>query len=241
MRAIMLLLAGVLGLPLGARAQPSLASPPGSPPVTTLLRPRDLGQSTPLLPQDGSGPSTVPCARVSVGAATRGGDRAGTTSLAYSGSGPGEYARYFGGSSADAPLANANGAGDAATPGGVPAPGFAQHKRPAATGGTAAAAADRPLYGGESRPLWDTQAQTGSLTGSPADTAAPGGRVAGSANGGTVPAGSAAHSGGGADPDPHSLPLRDRPLWSDGTAPVQGQAAPVSPCLGAAGSPSKAP
>ena len=259
-----LLLTG-LGAPAGARAQPLL---PSSSPLTSLLRPHDLDNSTPLLPRDATGPgAAVPCERISAGAATRGGARAGTTSLAYSGAGPGEYGRYFGGGAAtDAPGAAAvpgypNGAAlvggvtgaDAAGPAGALPPTRGTHGFTPATGGGAAgrSGADRPLYGGVDRPLWDVgprgaglprEAGGRAMAGMPdALGHTPNARLA---TAGTVPGArtpgvgahdgeaqdSGAQPGSAAPPRPNSLPLRDRPLWSE-DAP-QAEAPAVKPCLG---------
>ena len=230
-----LLLAG-LGTPAGA--QPLL---PSSSPVMTLLKRQELERPMPLLPQDATGTGAAPCERLSAGAATRDGGRSGTTSLAYSGAGPGAYGRYMPGATSDAA---GDAAGDAAAArtsapaypdalatrtAGRSGPGASAmgSGTPVAPRAAAAGAAsgksgtDRPLYGGLDRPLWQAAPRDAELDGPAATSERPSSNGL-SANGG----GSTAN----ASPSrTKSLPLQDRPLWKQ-DAP-EAAAVPVKPCL----------
>ena len=107
-------------------------------PLDSLLKPRDLSSSKPLLPVDKTG---SPCARAAPSARSDSGNQPANADEApgkssaktgSGGSGPGEYAHYL--------------------------PGAAKPKTPARVDPVPNrdAGVDRPLYGGTDRPLWDT-------------------------------------------------------------------------------------
>lgn len=183
--------------------QPLLSSPP----LTTLLQPQRLDRSKPLLPQDVARTPATPCQRVTAGAGMPAPASAASPGRAATGgSGPGEYGRYMPGAAASGTLPTDSPAKPGGTRSAAPA------DKPVTPGaGTSAPSrgADKPLYGGIDRPLWNTGEQR-----APSNGAATPGEGAGSA---------------ALSPDaPVAIP-RDRPLWNDGT-PVQ----PGAPLTGAA-------
>ena len=127
-------------------------------PLDSLLKPRDLSSSKPLLPVDKTG---SPCARAAPSARSDSGSQPANAEAAPSkspaktgsgGSGPGEYAHYL--------------------------PGAAKPKTPTRVDPVPNrdTGVDRPLYGGTDRPLWDTVTRPATTEGSkpvkPGQTAA---------------------------------------------------------------------
>ena len=214
--AVALLTAG------GARAQPLVQSSPllQERPLTTLLQPQKLDRSRPLLPQQAAGAGTAnratPCARPG-GPAGTGSSQAkpsSTPSIFGGGSGPGDYGRYLPGATtqpSSAPTTRA-----------APSPAPANSLPATRTTGV-----DRPLYGGTDRPLWDTgeRRPSSGTPGKPTTGKSPQSADGEAANKDSAPSGVAA-------------PVRDRPLWADGSLMVpvdpaarSGSAGEVAPCV----------
>ena len=159
------------------------------------MQPQRLDRSRPLVSEDraagtrsGLRQGVSPCDRA--GAASPGGGATAPTrpSLYGSGSGPGGYGQYI--------------------PGAPPPTDPSGNKQ-------SAAAADRPLYGGTERPLWDTGARRpAAAAAKPAPTT-----TASSGEPGKDPASAAP-----APPSMIPAPVRDRPLWVEG-----GLSGPLAP------------
>ena len=223
-----------LAMSLGGAAQAQPLMP--NPGLSSLLQPQRLDRSRPLVSPDRSAGTqsglqpvrpgeATPCERGA--AASPGGAAAASTgpSLFGSGSGPGGYGRYMPG----APPAGSGTTSSSAT---TPQPGTSQ---PGAN--RAAATADRPLYGGVDRPLWDSgerrsAAASGSAPGKTASAAQATRTPAATAPTGTAPAGA-----GPVQPNALPAPVRDRPLWAESSlsglpAPLPGPASGTGTATG---------
>ncbi|MDT7951541.1 MAG: hypothetical protein RQ966_08550 [Acetobacteraceae bacterium] len=184
-----------------------------NPSLDSLLRPQKLDRSPSLLSRQPSAQArsgATPCERqpsaASGGASVR--TLPSGPSLSSSGAGPGEYSHFMPIPATAAPPGKTSGAALRA------APAAAAAER----AGTQTPVADRPLFGGNDRPLWNDGApRAGLAAGSvrPGAPAAPGSDPAALASG---------------EQPALPVPPRDRPLWAERNfvTPATPDAGPIA-------------